>query len=341
MQEEEKYMLRCLALARHGAGAVAPNPMVGAVVVHSGEIIGEGYHRQFGGAHAEVNAIASVRNEALLRKATLYVNLEPCSHYGKTPPCTDLIIRKHIPRVVVGCPDPYPEVSGRGIRILQASGVEVITGVMRQEAVALNRFFITAQTHKRPYVILKWAQSADGFIDRIRKNPSEAVQLSTPVTRRFVHKLRSEVAAIMVGANTVWLDNPSLTVRHWAGNSPVRVFIDRTLRIPSTYHLLDGSVPTLVFTGQSAVDRPDVEYIRIDFSQPAIPQMLHHLHERKLYSLLVEGGAYLHNSFLESGLWDEMQVETSCVKLGEGVKAAVHSEQPHPASKVSVRKHWM
>ncbi|MDR3268916.1 MAG: bifunctional diaminohydroxyphosphoribosylaminopyrimidine deaminase/5-amino-6-(5-phosphoribosylamino)uracil reductase RibD [Tannerella sp.] len=323
MQEDEKYMMRCLALARHGAATVAPNPMVGAVVAHRGRIIGEGYHRRFGEAHAEVNAITSVRDEALLREATLYVNLEPCSHYGKTPPCTDLILRKHIPRVVVGCLDPYPEVSGRGIRILREAGVEVVTGVMRQEAMALNRFFIIAQTQKRPCVILKWAQSADGFIDRLRVTASgKPEQLSTPVTRRFVHKLRSEVAAIMVGTHTVRLDNPSLTVRHWAGNSPVRVFIDRALCIPSTCHLLDGSVPTLVFTGQSAVNRHHVEYIRLDFSQPAIPQMLHHLYERQLYSLLVEGGAYLHNCFLEAGLWDEIQVETSPVKLGEGVRAA-------------------
>jgi diaminohydroxyphosphoribosylaminopyrimidine deaminase/5-amino-6-(5-phosphoribosylamino)uracil reductase len=322
MQEEEKYMMRCLALARYGASSVAPNPMVGAVVVHRGRVIGEGYHRQFGGPHAEVNAIASVRDETQLRDATLYVNLEPCSHYGKTPPCTELIIRKHIPRVVVGCLDPYPEVSGRGIRILREAGVEVVTGVMKADAVALNRFFITAHMRKRPYVILKWAQSADGFIDRIRTDASgRPVQLSTPVTRRLVHKLRSEVSAIMVGANTVWLDNPSLTVRHWAGTSPVRVFLDRTLRIPSGYHLLDGSIPTLVFTGVSAVNRHNVEYIRLDFSEPVIPRLLNHLYERKLHSLLVEGGAYLHQSFLASGLWDELQVETSSVRLGEGVRA--------------------
>jgi diaminohydroxyphosphoribosylaminopyrimidine deaminase/5-amino-6-(5-phosphoribosylamino)uracil reductase len=323
MQVEEKYMMRCLALARCGASSVAPNPMVGAVVVHRGRIIGEGYHRRFGEPHAEVNAIASVRDETLLRDATLYVNLEPCSHYGKTPPCAELIIRKHIPRVAVGCLDPYPEVAGRGVRQLREAGVEVVTEVLKPEALALNRFFITAQTERRPYIILKWAQSADGFIDRIRTNPSvAAAQLSTPVTRRVVHKLRSEVAAIMVGTQTARLDNPSLTVRHWAGTSPVRVFIDRTLRIPSTYHLLDGAVPTLVFTGQPAVNRPNVEYIRLDFSQPVIPQALPHLYERQLHSLLVEGGAQLHRHFLEAGLWDELQVETTSVHLGEGVRAA-------------------
>ncbi|MDR2040898.1 MAG: bifunctional diaminohydroxyphosphoribosylaminopyrimidine deaminase/5-amino-6-(5-phosphoribosylamino)uracil reductase RibD [Tannerella sp.] len=345
MQEEEKYMMRCLALAGAGASSVAPNPMVGAVVVHGGRILGEGYHRRFGEPHAEVNAIASVRDASLLREATLYVNLEPCSHYGKTPPCTELIIRKGIPRVVVGCPDPYPEVAGRGIGVLRKAGVEVITGVLEREAVALNAFFITAQTQQRPYIILKWAQSADGFIDRIRTNPSERpVQLSSPVTRRMVHKLRSEVAAILVGTQTAWLDNPSLTVRHWASASPVRVFLDRHLRIPSTYYLLDGSVRTLVFTAQPAVGRPGVEYIRLDFSQPVVPQILQHLYHRQLYSLLVEGGARLHRSFLESGLWDELQVETVSLRLGSGVVPAgipsgstvQHRSVRFPASQIAV-----
>ncbi|MDR2139787.1 MAG: bifunctional diaminohydroxyphosphoribosylaminopyrimidine deaminase/5-amino-6-(5-phosphoribosylamino)uracil reductase RibD [Tannerella sp.] len=329
MQEEESYMMRCLTLARAGASSVAPNPMVGAVVTYRGRIIGEGYHRRFGEPHAEVNAIASVREESWLRSATLYVNLEPCSHYGKTPPCTELIIRKRIPRVVIGCRDPYPEVAGRGISILRKAGVEVITGVLEQEAVALNVFFITAQTRQRPYIILKWAQSADGFIDRIRTGPSERpTQLSTPVTRRMVHKLRSEVAAVLVGTQTAWLDNPSLTVRHWAGASPVRVLIDRNLRIPSAYHLLDGSVRTLVFTGRSAAGRPGVEYIRLDFSQPVIPQMLLHLYNRQLYSLLVEGGARLHRSFLASGLWDELQVETVSFQLGNGIRPAEIQSDP-------------
>ncbi|MDR3194205.1 MAG: bifunctional diaminohydroxyphosphoribosylaminopyrimidine deaminase/5-amino-6-(5-phosphoribosylamino)uracil reductase RibD [Tannerella sp.] len=327
MQDEEKYMMRCLTLARHGASSVAPNPMVGAVVTHNGRVIGEGYHRRFGEPHAEVNAIASVRDESLLRNATLHVNLEPCSHYGKTPPCTDLILRKRIPRVVIGCPDPYPEVAGRGISILREAGVEVIANVLQREAFALNRFFMTAQMRQRPYIILKWAQSADGFIDRVRSHPSaKPAQLSTPVTRRIVHKLRSEVSAILVGTQTAWLDNPSLTVRHWAGASPVRMFMDRHLRIPSTHHLLDGAVPTRVFTGQDAGNRQWVEYIRLDFSQPVIPQMLLHIYKCRFHSLLVEGGARLHQSFLEAGLWDELQVETVSIKLGDGVRPAdIHS----------------
>jgi diaminohydroxyphosphoribosylaminopyrimidine deaminase/5-amino-6-(5-phosphoribosylamino)uracil reductase len=323
MQAEQKYMARCIALAKAGSPSVAPNPMVGAVIVHQGRIIGEGYHRMSGEPHAEVNAIASVRDEALLREATLYVNLEPCSHYGKTPPCTELIIRRHIPRVVAGCPDPFPEVSGRGINLLRKAGVEVVTGVMEQEAIELNRVFITAHLQQRPYVILKWAQSADGFIDRIRADASEKpAQLSVPATRRYVHKLRSEVSAIMVGTNTALLDNPSLTVRHWPGISPVRILLDRTLRIPPSSHLLDGSVRTLVFTAESLASRENREYIRIDFSSPVIPQVLHALYERQLYSLLVEGGACLHQSFLDAGLYDEVQIETAPVNLENGIRHA-------------------
>ncbi|MDR1601974.1 MAG: bifunctional diaminohydroxyphosphoribosylaminopyrimidine deaminase/5-amino-6-(5-phosphoribosylamino)uracil reductase RibD [Tannerella sp.] len=329
MQVEEKYMVRCMELAEYGRLSVAPNPMVGAVIVHRGRIIGEGYHRRYGEAHAEVNAIASVRDVSLLHEATLYVNLEPCSHFGKTPPCTQLIIRKHIPRVVVGCLDPFPEVSGRGVKMLRDAGIDVVTNVMKHEALALNRVFITAHSQKRPYIILKWAESVDGYLDRIRTSAAQApVQLSTAITRRFVHKLRSEVSAILVGTNTVRLDNPSLTVRHWVGASPVRVFIDRRLSVPTSYHVLDGSVPTLVFTEKKQAGGGKTEYIRIDFEDEVIPQILRSLHERRLYSLLVEGGACLHRSFLNAGLWDELQVETAPVLLGNGVKSAdIHIDE--------------
>jgi diaminohydroxyphosphoribosylaminopyrimidine deaminase/5-amino-6-(5-phosphoribosylamino)uracil reductase len=319
---EEKYMARCIALARHGMGKVSPNPMVGAVVVHRGKIIGEGYHRKYGGPHAEVNAIASVKDESLLRDSTLYVNLEPCSHYGKTPPCTELILGKGIPRVVVACPDPYPEVSGRGILQLRRAGVEVTTGVMAAEALSLNRVFVTAHTLKRPYIYLKWAQSADGFMDRVRTDALvPPVAFSSPAMLQLVHKRRSEVAAIMVGTRTALLDNPSLTVRHWSGSSPVRVVLDRALSIPSGYHLLDGSVRTLVFTSLEREDTLHTEYIRIDFGAEVLKQVLHHLYRLRLTSLLVEGGACLLNHFIREGLWDEVQVETSPVYLGSGVKA--------------------
>lgn len=323
VEVENKYMARCISLARGGAGCVAPNPMVGAVVVHQGKIIGEGYHRKYGEAHAEVNAIASVRDESLLKEATMYVSLEPCSHYGKTPPCAELIIKKQIPRVVIGCLDPFPEVSGRGVRMLREAGVEVVTGVMEKEAWELNRVFMTFQEKRRPYIYLKWAQSADGFLDRLRTdNSSPAVVLSSPETMRRVHRLRADVAAIMVGTQTALLDNPSLTVRHWAGKSPVRVVLDRTLRIPSHYHLFDGTVKTLVFTTVAdAISRENVEYVTIDFSQPVLPQVMHELYIRKLNSLMVEGGATLLGHFLKEGLWDQMLVETAPVSLESGVKA--------------------
>ena len=326
MVVEEKYMARCIELARGGEGYTAPNPMVGAVIVHKGKIIGEGFHRKCGEAHAEVNAIASVRDEALLRDSTIYVSLEPCSHYGKTPPCAELIIKKGIPRVVVGTLDPFPEVSGRGIRMLREAGIEVVTGVLEEEARALNSAFMTFQIRKRPYIYLKWAQSADGFMDACRADASEPpVLLSSAETLRRVHRLRSEVAAIMVGTRTALLDNPSLTVRHWTGHSPVRMVLDRTLKLPAGSHLLDGTVRTVVFTAVEAESRPNVEYVRVDFGQEVLPQVLQYLYVQKLNSLMVEGGAELLESFLDAGLWDEAWVETAPVALGTGVKAPVVS----------------
>lgn len=322
VEVEDKYMARCISLARGGAGNVAPNPMVGAVIVHQGRIIGEGFHRKYGEAHAEVNAIASVGDEALLKESTIYVSLEPCSHYGKTPPCASLIIEKQIPRVVIGCPDPFPEVAGRGVKMLREAGIEVVTGVMEKEARELNRVFMTFQEKKRPYVYLKWAQSADGFLDLLRTDASlPAVALSSAETLRRVHYLRAHVSAIMVGTRTALLDNPSLTVRHWAGNSPVRVVLDRSLRIPSDYHLLDGCVKTLVFTAKEAANQENVEYVTIDFSQPVLPQVLHELYMRRLDSLMVEGGAVLLNAFLEEDVWDEARIETAPLSLRTGVKA--------------------
>jgi riboflavin biosynthesis protein ribD len=322
MVVEEKYMARCIELARGGEGNTAPNPMVGAVIVHKGKIIGEGFHRKCGEAHAEVNAVASVRDEALLRDSTIYVSLEPCSHYGKTPPCAELIIRKGIPRVVVGTLDPFPEVSGRGVRMLREAGIEVVTGVLEEEARALNPAFMTFQIRKRPYVYLKWAQSADGFMDIRREDASvPSVLLSSAETLRRVHRLRSEVAAIMVGTRTALLDNPSLTVRHWAGRSPVRVVLDRTLKLPVGSHLLDGAVRTLVFTAVEVESRLNVEYVQIDFGQEVLSQVLQYLYGQNLNSLMVEGGAELLESFLDAGLWDEAWVETAPVVLGAGVKA--------------------
>jgi diaminohydroxyphosphoribosylaminopyrimidine deaminase/5-amino-6-(5-phosphoribosylamino)uracil reductase len=296
--------------------------MVGAVVAYRGSIAGEGYHRRYGQAHAEVNAIASVKDRSALRHATLYVNLEPCNHHGKTPPCTDLIIKEGIPRVVIACSDPYPDVSGRGISRLREAGVEVITGVMEREARELNRVFITSHTRKRPYIYLKWAQSADGFIDRVRTDASlPPVIFSSPATLQQVHKKRSEAMAVMAGTRTALLDNPRLTVRLWSGRSPTRVVLDRNLRIPQSSRLFDGEAPTLVFSALERTGAGGVEYITIDFEADVLRQVLAHLYARRLTSLLVEGGTMLLDSFLRAGLWDEIQVETSSLVLGEGVKA--------------------
>ena len=332
---EEKYMARCIQLAHGGIGHTSPNPMVGAVVVHEGRIIGEGYHRKCGEAHAEVNAIASVKaqDRPLLKDSTIYVSLEPCSHYGKTPPCAELILKTGIPRVVVGCLDPFPAVSGRGVRMLREAGVEVITGVMEAECKALNQAFMTMQTAHRPYVILKWAQSADGFLDRVRTRAEEPpVVFSSAETLRRVHQLRTEVRAILVGTRTALLDNPSLTVRDWFGRSPLRLLIDRTCKVPDSYHLLDGRVPTCIFTEQSRPECPNRCYVQTDFSRPLFPQILAELSRRKVDSLLVEGGAQLLRHCLETGLWDEARVETAPVCLGQGVTAP--SMQGRPVERV-------
>lgn len=239
MTIDEKYMRRCIQLARNGICHAAPNPMVGAVIVRDGEIIGEGYHVRCGEGHAEVNAIASVKDESLLKDATIYVSLEPCSHYGKTPPCADLIIRKGIPRVVVGCVDPFSLVAGRGIQKLRDAGIEVTVGVLEKECRELIRAFVTFNLKKRPYITLKWAQSADGFLD-IRREDGNAVRFSTPLSTLAVHKMRAEQKAILVGRRTALLDNPSLTVREWYGQNPLRLVIDRQLTLPPHLHLFDA-----------------------------------------------------------------------------------------------------
>ena len=258
--EEEKYMRRCIQLAQNGLCNAAPNPMVGAVIVCDGKIIGEGYHVRCGEAHAEVNAIRSVKDPSLLKRSTIYVSLEPCAHYGKTPPCADLIIEKEIPRIVIGCQDPFAKVAGRGIRKLKDAGREVITGVLEDECRSLIRRFITFHTLHRPYITLKWAESADKYIDKNRED-GQPVILSTPLTSMLVHKKRAEHSAIMVGTRTAELDNPSLTVRNWQGRSPVRIVTDRQLRLSPKLHVFDGNVRTLVFTEKPCQPQPNVEYI--------------------------------------------------------------------------------
>lgn len=334
MEIEEKYMRRCIELAQNGCCYAAPNPMVGAVIVSNGRIIGEGYHARCGEAHAEVNAIRSVREPHLLRSATLYVSLEPCSHYGKTPPCADLIIEKQIPRVVVGCLDPFIKVAGRGIEKLRAAGVEVATGVLEEECKALINRFLTFHQQQRPYITLKWAQSSDGFIDRLRTG-GEPLHLSSPLTLMRVHRLRAEHSAILVGRGTALLDNPSLNVRYWSGPQPVRIVIDRQGKLQQQHlHLFDGSQRTLLLT-ETPGTLP-VEYRILDFSSPLPPQIATLLHNEGLQSLLVEGGSYTLQSFINAGLWDEAFVEEAPLVIGQGVTAPTLKE----LKSVEVEQHF-
>lgn len=330
METDPKYMIRCIELARLGAGDTAPNPMVGCVIVHDNRIIGEGYHRQYGGPHAEVHAINAVKNQELLQTSTLYVSLEPCAHHGLTPPCSDLIIRKGIPRVVVGTVDPFSEVSGKGIQKLRDSGTEVIVGLQEEECRILNRRFFTFHEKHRPYVILKWARTIDGYID-ISRNGSEIRQptwITGDLSLRVVHKFRSEEGAILVGTNTALLDDPSLTVRHWSGNQPLRVVTDRNLRIPEGSKLLDNSAKTLIINGVKNSKSQNTEFLKIDFTGRIIEQILKALYERHILSVIVEGGRQLLQDFIDQGLWDEAHVFTGNTLFGSGIQAPTLQKIP-------------
>jgi len=326
---QDLYMHRCLQLAELGVGYVAPNPMVGAVLVCNDKIIGEGYHHRYGDAHAEPNALNSVKEVELLGQSTLYVSLEPCSHYGKTPPCADLIVLSGIPRVVIGTLDPNPKVAGKGVEKLRNAGVEVIVGVLETECRELNKRFFIFQEHKRPYVLLKWAQTRDGFMDRVRTDVSEPpLQISNNITRQLTHKMRSENQSILVGANTVLLDNPSLTVRNWSGKSPVRIAIDRQRRIPDNFNLMDGSLQTIIFTEKDAENRPRIEFVKLNFDVNSVETILNELYKRSIHSVLVEGGPTILNSFIDVGLWDEANIEIAPMLINEGVAAPVLQLQP-------------
>lgn len=325
MTVDEKYMRRCFQLAANGRGFVSPNPMVGSVIVYQDTIIGEGYHRQYGRAHAEVNAINSVKDRSLLKDSTLYVSLEPCSHYGKTPPCAQLIIDSQIPRVVIASLDPYPQVSGRGVKMLQNAGVEVVVGMMESKAKKLNKEFFTAQTKGRPYIYLKWAQTADGFIDKIREvgEIPQPTPISDDFSKVIVHKLRTEVPSIMIGTNTAVNDNPYLTARLWHGKSPVRIVLDRDGRIPSDYHLFDGSVETLIYTEkvQQEERKTGATFVPLSFDADILTSILSDLQKRRINAVMVEGGLHLLQSLIDKQLWDEAFIEISETKFTKGVAA--------------------
>ena len=284
----EQYMHRCIEIAQLGIGLVDPNPLVGCVIVYDNKIIGEGYHFKFGEAHAEVNAINTVLDKALLKESVLYVNLEPCVHYGKTPPCVDLIIEHQIPKVVIGCIDTFSKVSGKGIEKLKQAGCNVTVGILEKEARFLNKRFFTFHEKKRPYVILKWAQTLDGFIDGLRTDadPLRPNWISTQASQILVHKCRTEESAILVGTKTALNDNPMLTARLMDGKNPVRIIIDRTLRIPRHYHLFDQSVFTIVFTEKNKLSENNIEYVEIDFSAYLVQQILNELFKRNIQQIL-------------------------------------------------------
>lgn len=317
---DEKYMRRCLQLARNGFLGAPPNPMVGAVIVYNGRIIGEGYHIHCGGPHAEVNAVASVARPELLRESTVYVSLEPCSHYGRTPPCADMLVSKGVKRVVVGCIDPFAKVQGRGIAKLRAAGIDVTVGVLEAECRELNRRFITFQSLHRPYITLKWAQSADGYIGRPGR---ERAMISSPLTAINAHRLRAMNQAILVGRATAEADNPSLTTRLWPGANPLRIVIDRHAALAPSLRLFDGEAPTLVVAEAEYPEaRPATELFHpADCAAPLLPQLLSELYRRGVQTLLVEGGAITLQSFIDSGLWDEAVVEHGPQPLGGGTAA--------------------
>lgn len=325
MEVHEEYMHRCLQIAAYAKGRVSPNPMVGAVLVYNGKIIGEGYHQEYGKHHAEVNAINSVKDKSLLSKATLYVSLEPCSHYGKTPPCAELIIKSHISKVIVATLDPFPKVSGRGVKILQDAGIDVKIGVLEKEAKLLNKEFITYNIKKRPYIYLKWAQSKNGYIDEERDNniQKKPVIISNQFTQILVHKLRTEVDGIMVGTNTAIKDNPSLSARLWYGKNPERITFDSKGRIPKTYNLFTDSNKSIIFTEKvkEITIINNVTYVPIVFNDDMYRSVLDYLFKNQIQSIMIEGGTKLLQSFINKNLWDEAYIETSNVEINKGIKA--------------------
>lgn len=322
-------MHRCLELAGYGSGFVSPNPMVGAVLVHNGRIIGEGYHRQYGQAHAEVNCIDSVpeTDRKLISESTLYVSLEPCAHFGKTPPCSDLIIGHKIPKCIIGCRDPFKEVDGKGIEKLQAAGVHVEVGVLEKECKDLNKRFFTFHTQHRPYIILKWAQTGDGFIatspqtpvqgrgtfeDSYDKKPvQERLLISNEYSNRLVHKWRSEETSILVGTNTALLDDPELTTRLWTGPSPVRMVLDMNLRLPSSLKMLNDTARTIIFNSIKQEEKANLLYYQLNTRDNVVRQIADALCKLNIQSVLVEGGAELLQSFIDENLWDEARVITN------------------------------
>ncbi|CAA9281934.1 MAG: Diaminohydroxyphosphoribosylaminopyrimidine deaminase / 5-amino-6-(5-phosphoribosylamino)uracil reductase [uncultured Adhaeribacter sp.] len=317
---DELFMRRALELAMLGASTTRPNPMVGCVVVYKNKIIGEGWHQRYGGPHAEVNAINAVADKSLLPESKVYVTLEPCSHYGKTPPCADFLIEHQVRSIFICNTDPNPLVAGRGIRKLLDAGCEVHVGLLEDEGLQLNKRFFTFHGQKRPYIVLKWAETADGYIAEPDLKP---LAISGNLARKLVHKWRTEEQAIMVGTHTALADNPRLNAREWTGSQPVRIIIDKDLRLPPNLHLFDKSQATLVYNYERGEHQPNLEYVKVTPVNDLLEQLLPDLYQRNIQSVLVEGGTILLNYFLEAGLWDEARVLRSSQFLNAGLKAPV------------------
>jgi diaminohydroxyphosphoribosylaminopyrimidine deaminase / 5-amino-6-(5-phosphoribosylamino)uracil reductase len=317
LSPDELFMQRALDLAQLSRGAVSPNPLVGCVIVYNNTIIGEGRHEKFGEAHAEVNAVASVNDQSLLKESTIYVNLEPCSHFGKTPPCADMLIKHQVKKVVIANRDPNPLVSGQGIQKLKAAGIDVVTGVLETKGRELNKRFFIFMEKKRPYIILKWAETADGFIAR---ENFDSKWISHEQSRKLVHKWRSEEDAILVGTATAEYDNPSLTVRDWTGRNPIRIVIDRYARLPKDLNVFDGSQQTLCYTTRKESIEKNLTFIKLSenkFQQ----ELLNDLYTRKIQSVIIEGGATTLQQFINAGSWDEARIFTSDQEFGAGICA--------------------
>ena len=329
MSQDEKFMERCFRLALLGRGYNSPNPMVGAVVVHNGKIIGEGYHRQYGQAHAEVNAINSVKDKSLLKESIIYVNLEPCCHYGKTPPCAELLVKSQIKKCVISNVDSNPKVHGGGIRILEQAGIEVVSGVLEEEGRFLNRRFFCLQEDKRPFVILKYAQSTDGFMDveRQQNGVKKNYWITNDVLKVFVHKQRCREDAVLVGYNTVVNDNPSLTSRYHAGRNPVRVVFDGDLSLNAESNIFNKESKTIIFNRKENKTKDNLEYIKIEDNQSKEVQILNKLYERGISSLIVEGGKKTLEAFISQNLWNEAYILSGNALFGKGKKSPVISAE--------------
>lgn len=318
MKTHEYFIEKCISLARKGILNVSPNPMVGCVIVYDGEIIGEGYHKEYGKNHAEVNAINSVKDKSVLKNSILYVNLEPCCHHGKTPPCTDIIIKYNIPKVVIGCIDTFSKVSGQGIKKLKNNSVEVIYGVLEKDCIELNKRFFCYHINKRPYIILKWAKSKDNFIAPI--NQEKSFWMTSDESKKLVHNWRAEEDAILVGRKTVVADNPSLTVRECEGKNPIRIVIDKELSLNEKSNVFDDQAETIVFNNIKTAIIDKITYLKADFNN-LNQDILKQLYNRDILSLIIEGGAFTINSFIENGLYDEIRVFTTNKVLENGIKS--------------------